>query len=56
MELRPIKTELDYQNALKEIERLFDAALNLYIYFTSLMRSLIQPLYKLHSLPLLGIQ
>ncbi|MGL5835897.1 MAG: helix-turn-helix domain-containing protein [Waterburya sp.] len=28
MELRPIKTELDYQNALKEIERLFDAAPN----------------------------
>ncbi len=25
MELRPIKTESDYQNALKEIERLFDA-------------------------------
>ncbi|MDJ0724628.1 MAG: transcriptional regulator [Prochloraceae cyanobacterium] len=24
MELRPIKTELDYQNALKEIEQLFD--------------------------------
>ncbi len=23
MKLRPIKTELDYQNALKEIERLF---------------------------------
>ncbi|MGL5941425.1 MAG: helix-turn-helix domain-containing protein [Waterburya sp.] len=28
MELRPIKTELDYQNALTEIERLFDAAPN----------------------------
>lgn len=28
MELRPIKTELDYQNALQEIERLFDAAPN----------------------------
>jgi HTH-type transcriptional regulator/antitoxin HigA len=25
MKLRPIKTELDYQNALKEIERLFEA-------------------------------
>lgn len=25
MELRPIKTESDYQNALTEIERLFDA-------------------------------
>ena len=25
MELRPIKTELDYQNALKEIKILFDA-------------------------------
>ncbi|MGC1244705.1 MAG: DNA-binding protein, partial [Spirulinaceae cyanobacterium] len=24
MELRPIKTELDYKNALKEIEQLFD--------------------------------
>lgn len=29
MELRPIKTELDYQNALKEIEQLFDVELNL---------------------------
>ena len=28
MELRPIKTESDYQNALKEIERLFDAEPN----------------------------
>jgi HTH-type transcriptional regulator / antitoxin HigA len=28
MELRPIKTELDYQNALQEIERLFDAEPN----------------------------
>jgi HTH-type transcriptional regulator/antitoxin HigA len=28
MELRPIKTELDYQNALKEIEKLFDAKPN----------------------------
>lgn len=28
MELRPIKTDLDYQNALKEIERLFDVAPN----------------------------
>jgi HTH-type transcriptional regulator / antitoxin HigA len=28
MELRPIKTETDYQNALKEIESLFDAAPN----------------------------
>ncbi|MDJ0589378.1 MAG: transcriptional regulator [Pleurocapsa sp. MO_226.B13] len=28
MELRPIKTELDYQNALKEVERLFDAEPN----------------------------
>ncbi|MEM9275112.1 MAG: transcriptional regulator [Cyanobacteria bacterium P01_F01_bin.143] len=28
MELRPIKTESDYQNALAEIERLFDAELN----------------------------
>lgn len=26
MELRPIKTETDYQNALTEIERLFDAS------------------------------
>ena len=25
MKLRPIKTELDYQNALKQIEKLFDA-------------------------------
>lgn len=28
MELRPIKTESDYQNALQEIERLFDARPN----------------------------
>lgn len=28
MELRPIKTELDYQNALKEIEQLFDVEPN----------------------------
>jgi HTH-type transcriptional regulator / antitoxin HigA len=28
MELRPIKTELDYQNALQEIETLFDAEPN----------------------------
>ncbi|MDJ0634076.1 MAG: transcriptional regulator [Xenococcaceae cyanobacterium MO_188.B29] len=28
MELRPIKTELDYQNALKEIEKLFHAEPN----------------------------
>jgi HTH-type transcriptional regulator / antitoxin HigA len=28
MELRPIKTESDYQNALTEIERLFDALPN----------------------------
>lgn len=28
MELRPIKTEADYQAALTEIERLFDAELN----------------------------
>jgi HTH-type transcriptional regulator / antitoxin HigA len=28
MKLRPIKTELDYQNALQEIERLFDAEPN----------------------------
>lgn len=28
MELRPIKTESDYQNALTEIERLFDAKPN----------------------------
>ena len=28
MELRPIKTELDYHNALEEIEQLFDAELN----------------------------
>lgn len=28
MELRPIKTELDYQNALKEIETLFNAKPN----------------------------
>ena len=28
MELRPIKTELDYQNALQEIEQLFDAEPN----------------------------
>ncbi len=28
MELRPIKTESDYHNALKEIARLFDAAPN----------------------------
>ena len=28
MELRPIKTESDYRNALKEIERLFDAEPN----------------------------
>jgi HTH-type transcriptional regulator / antitoxin HigA len=28
MELRPIKTEADYQNALAEIEMLFDAAPN----------------------------
>lgn len=28
MELRPIRTEADYQAALKEIERLFDAAPN----------------------------
>ncbi len=27
MDLRPIKTEADYQNALQEIELLFDAAL-----------------------------
>ncbi len=27
-ELRPIKTELDYQNALKEIEELFDVEAN----------------------------
>jgi HTH-type transcriptional regulator/antitoxin HigA len=26
MEIRPIKTEADYQAALEEIERLFDAA------------------------------
>ncbi len=28
MKLRPIKTELDYQNALQEIEQLFDAEPN----------------------------
>ena len=28
MELPPIKTEFDYQNALTEIERLFDAEPN----------------------------
>ncbi len=28
MELRPIKTELDYQNALQEIEQLFDVEPN----------------------------
>ncbi len=28
MELRPIKTELDYQNALKEIEQLIDVETN----------------------------
>lgn len=28
MDLRPIKTEADYQAALNEIEQLFDAALN----------------------------
>jgi HTH-type transcriptional regulator / antitoxin HigA len=28
MELRPIRTETDYQEALREIERLFDAAPN----------------------------
>ena len=28
MELRPIETELDYQNALKEIEQLFDVEPN----------------------------
>ena len=28
MELRPIKTELDYQNALQEIEQLFDSEPN----------------------------
>jgi HTH-type transcriptional regulator / antitoxin HigA len=28
MEIRPIRTEADYQNALKEVERLFDAAPN----------------------------
>jgi HTH-type transcriptional regulator/antitoxin HigA len=28
MDIRPIKTEADYQAALKEIERLFDAAPN----------------------------
>ena len=28
MKLRPIKTDLDYQNALKEIEKLFDAKPN----------------------------
>ncbi len=28
MELRPIKTESDYQNALQEIESLFDAEPN----------------------------
>ncbi len=28
MKLRPIKTELDYQNALKQIEKLFDAEPN----------------------------
>jgi HTH-type transcriptional regulator / antitoxin HigA len=28
MELRPIRTEADYQEALREIERLFDAAPN----------------------------
>lgn len=28
MDIRPIKTETDYQAALKEIERLFDAAPN----------------------------
>jgi len=28
MKLRPIKTELDYQNALKEIEQLFDVEPN----------------------------
>jgi HTH-type transcriptional regulator / antitoxin HigA len=28
MELRPIKTESDYQNALQEIEKLFDAEPN----------------------------
>jgi len=28
MKLRPIKTELDYQNTLKEIEILFDAEPN----------------------------
>jgi len=28
MSIRPIKTEADYQDALEEIERLFDAAPN----------------------------
>ncbi len=28
MEIRPIRTEADYQEALKEVERLFDAAPN----------------------------
>ncbi len=28
MDIRPVKTEADYQAALAEIERLFDAALN----------------------------
>ncbi len=28
MDIRPIKTEIDYQTALEEIERLFDAAPN----------------------------
>ncbi len=28
MELRPLKNELDYQNALKEIEQLFDVEPN----------------------------
>jgi len=28
MDIRPIRTEADYQAALEEIERLFDAALD----------------------------
>ena len=47
MELRPIKTELDYQNALKEIEILFDAEPNSpeydrldILYFNYISRSL----------------
>ncbi len=28
MKLRPIKTELDYQNGLKQIEKLFDTEPN----------------------------